>query len=313
MRGIPSYALYGEFDAHLGNDWLHCETILSRSRLHGFEIRPHRHERFCQILWLAAGSAVVTLDGRAERLIPPSLVLLPALSVHGYTFSHDVEGLVITLFERQLPEILRACPEAAAGFDTPSVVALGDRPALARLVGDSLAAVAREFEQGEPGRLGMVDAHLAVALIAANRARLSAAAPVVGDPSRGADHVARFRRMVDREFRDRTPVDDYATRLGITATHLRRLCQEHLGQSALDTINGRIVLEAKRYLTFTALEVKEIAALLGFDDHAYFTRFFRREAGMAPSDFRRRQQGRDARPPRGPAVTDDGGAADERS
>jgi len=49
---------------------------------------------------------------------------------------------------------------------------------------------------------------------------------------------------------------------------------------------ARIVLEAKRQLRFTSGSVSEIAYALGFDDPAYFTRFFSRRAGLSPRAFR---------------------------
>ena len=84
----------------------------------------------------------------------------------------------------------------------------------------------------------------------------------------------------------------YAQRLGLTVTHLNRLCREHLSDTALGIVNARILLEAKRCLIFTSLSVKETAAAVGFDDAAYFTRFFRRESGLSPLAFRERQPSR---------------------
>ncbi len=55
MSTIPTYALYGEQGYDSSPDWLHWETVLSRSRLHGFRIAPHRHEQFFQILHLTGG------------------------------------------------------------------------------------------------------------------------------------------------------------------------------------------------------------------------------------------------------------------
>jgi AraC family transcriptional activator of pobA len=55
-------------------------------------------------------------------------------------------------------------------------------------------------------------------------------------------------------------------------------------------VHQRLILEAKRYLTFTTLTAKEIALALGFEDPAYFTRFFKRQAGVSPLTFRAMQQ-----------------------
>jgi AraC family transcriptional activator of pobA len=290
VREVPTYALYGEDDTGGEGETLHCETIASRSRLHDFHIRPHRHQHLFQLLLLTGGSGRAMLDGAAIELIPPCLVTVPALAVHGYHFSNPVEGLVVTLYERDLDDILRSSPQVRHAYSTPRRIALAGQAATARLIAANLHAVAEECAGHAAGRAAMMQAHLTVACLAAHRA-LSAPPPVPGAaPPRGQGHVARFRDMIERDFRQRASVAVYADRLGITEVHLRRLCRLHLGTTPLAVLNARTVLEARRLLIFTTLEVKEIASLVGMDDHAYFSRFFRRRTGLAPAAFRARQQ-----------------------
>ena len=97
MNHIPTFALFGERATQ--QDWLHWETIPARSRLHGFHITAHRHENLMQVLLLEQGMAEAQLDGAHYQLLPGSMVLVPAMVVHEYRFSRDVDGLVVTLFE----------------------------------------------------------------------------------------------------------------------------------------------------------------------------------------------------------------------
>ncbi|MFO7288350.1 MAG: helix-turn-helix domain-containing protein, partial [Gammaproteobacteria bacterium] len=53
-------------------------------------------------------------------------------------------------------------------------------------------------------------------------------------------------------------------------------------------VHHRVLLEAKRQLLYTTKPVSEIAYGLGFDDPAYFTRFFSRRTGMSPRAYRAR-------------------------
>ena len=57
--------------------------------------------------------------------------------------------------------------------------------------------------------------------------------------------------------------------------------------SAQDVVNARVVHEAQRELVYSSLSVKQIAAELGFEDEAYFGRFFKKHTGQRPTDFRR--------------------------
>jgi AraC family transcriptional activator of pobA len=290
---IPTYALYGEAAADPVTDWLHCETILSRSRLHGFRIEPHRHETLFQLLHLESGGADFISDGQATRLIGPCVIILPPLVVHGYAFSPDVRGHVLTLFDERLGDILVAAPDALKSFRTTGIVPLPE-PRLAATVAVDIAALAREFDGHAPGRLAAIEARLALVLVALHRLRLPTAGST--DPKasdKALAHLQRFRELVGRDYREHLPIDAYAQRLGMTATHLNRLCRRHLGTSALDVVHQRLVLEAKRHLTFTTLSAKQIALLLAFDDPAYFARFFRQKTGLAPLQYRALQQRRE--------------------
>ena len=89
----------------------------------------------------------------------------------------------------------------------------------------------------------------------------------------------------------------YAGRLGVSETHLNRICRAAFGTSALGAITRRLMLEATRDLTFTTMSVKEVAYSLGFEDPAYFTRAFLRATGETPGAFRKRERGQpDAAP-----------------
>ncbi|MFD1254184.1 Arabinose operon regulatory protein [Devosia equisanguinis] len=271
MKMIPTYALYGEQDST--QDWLHWETIPARSRLHGFRIAPHRHEHLFQVLALTQGTARVTLDGAEFRLTPGALVVVPALVVHGYTFSEDVDGVVLTLFERDVRAL-------DLGFAHPAIIRSGGgvvREAMARLVDEA-------DHPGERHDLAM-RAHLSLLLLALHRAHSQAVASEI-PPDRTRLHAAAFRQLVDERFRSSRRITDYAETLGVSPTHLNRICRQALGASALAIIERRIALEARRQLLFSTLSIKEIGAELGYDDPAYFTRFVTRMLGMSPAKFR---------------------------
>src|SRR6218665_2024519 len=121
MDSVPTYALYGETHSDRQHDWLHWETIQSRSRLHGYRIDPHRHEQLFQILSLTGGSGHVTLDGARFELIPPMVVVVPAMTVHGYVFSDDVEGVVVTLMARDVAEGIESPLAGVIGTGTAPI------------------------------------------------------------------------------------------------------------------------------------------------------------------------------------------------
>ena len=277
METVPTYALYGEADADARQDWLHWETVQSRSALHDYRIAPHRHERFFQILSLTHGEGQVTLDGTGFVLKPPTIVVVPALTVHGFVFSHDVEGRVVTLLERDLGEAIDLPPAGVIDAGTGQINA-----AL-----DSLLA---EADRPGPFHELAMRAHLSLLQVALQRGRSLPLAPDAG-AARARLHVATFRALVDSRFRDTRRIADYAASMGITPTHLNRVCRQVLGISALGVIERRLALELRRQLLFSALSIQQIGAGLGYEDPAYFTRVVKRLLGVTPAALRRQSQG----------------------
>ena len=297
MPNVPTYDLYGEPGARQDPDFLHCETIEDRSRLHDYRIAAHRHDQLLQLLFLAGGSGDVSLDGVRSALVPPCLVIVPATVVHGFSFSNIVTGLVLTLYQSHLDGILHTSPQAAQALRSPNVLPLSGQPEAARAITDALQAIAAEFAGRAAGRLALIEAHLAIVAIMIQRVCLVTPAADGLAGRRGRMRAMRFRDMIDCDFQARATVDDYARRLGVTPVHLRRLCREHLGTTPLGVLNARAILEAKRLLVFSSLDVKQIAGAIGFEDPSYFSRAFQRATGLAPSAFRAKRHTTAARPP----------------
>lgn len=96
-----------------------------------------------------------------------------------------------------------------------------------------------------------------------------------------------FRRLIDQHYRRLHSVKEYASMLGMSPKTLTNHVAECSPHSPLEIINARLVLEAKRMLRYGTMMVKEIAFELGFDDPSYFVKFFKRNTGQLPADFRR--------------------------
>lgn len=96
-----------------------------------------------------------------------------------------------------------------------------------------------------------------------------------------------FRELVEKEYRGQRQPSWYASQLHITEKRLNEMCKDATGENVTNYIKQRIMLEAKRLLAHTDHSVKEIATFLGFDDPAYFNRFYKTNAGETAGDFRK--------------------------
>jgi AraC family transcriptional activator of pobA len=139
-----------------------------------------------------------------------------------------------------------------------------------------------------PGHGAAVEALLVTLLVGA--LRLTHEAESTQTPMRGAPAalVARFREQVEARYRDETRVEAYAASLGVSAKRLRTACTQVAKVTPLRVVQDRLVLEAKRLMLYSNMTVAEAAYYLGFGDPAYFTRFFTRQCGASPRQFRKR-------------------------
>lgn len=80
---------------------------------------------------------------------------------------------------------------------------------------------------------------------------------------------------------------DFADQLAIHVNHLNTAVQKATGKSTTTHINEQVFTEARSLLSYTCYSVAEIADGLGFEYQSYFNRFFKKHAGVTPSDFRK--------------------------
>lgn len=290
-QAIPRFALYGEAPTAV-QELLHIEDVRSRSRLYQWEIRPHVHQGLHQILWIFRGEAEVRLDERARGIVGPAAVFIPPQVVHGFRFAPETDGLVLTLSARFAMEgEATAAGEAFRDlFETPGVLAFeSDAPVVARI--DALfREVAEEF--ATPGAADSPALLWLARSLLWRLARARAAeTPERGRRQRGSALHARFLQLVEAHVLDRWPLQRYGERLGLSVPRLNRLARAHGGRPALEIIHDRLTREACRRLFYVAAPAEKLALELGFEDPAYFSRFFKRRTGLGPREWREKHRG----------------------
>ncbi|MEQ6289165.1 helix-turn-helix domain-containing protein [Vogesella sp. GCM10023246] len=304
QKHIPSYSLYGDQPLSAWNHYFNFEWIPERSGPNDWLIQPHRHSGLLHILLLQQGGGDIHIDNARWTVQAPCLILVPAQTVHGFHWLPHTDGPVVTAAQKPL--------ESLAGMLMPELLQIIRKPAVTELPAASphsdmlmplFYALESESRMHDTGESAAGLSLMTALLVKISRLHRELA-PAVQGQSRRAAQLERFRSLVDEQFRQRQPLDVYARELGITVGQLSRLCREALGMSSLDVINARVIHEAQRDLVYTSKSIKQVAAALGFDDEAYFGRFFRKHTGLTPSAFRT-QATAELQTPDGPtALTD---------
>ncbi len=112
----------------------------------------------------------------------------------------------------------------------------------------------------------------------------------VQQKSRSKQITHQFKMILAENFRSLKSPSAYARKLSITENYLNESIRKTTGFSVSYWIKNEILMEAKRLLFHTTLDVKEIAYAVGYNDAAYFSKLFKKHEGLSPLSFRNKKQ-----------------------
>lgn len=286
-RSVPQFHLYGEAANEQAFDFIHAETIRSRSTPLNWVIEPHSHRYLHQLTYVAEGGGVLTIETDEIEFGDATLIVLAPTVAHSFHFHPDTRGVVLSFTE----DVIRGSADTRgslsgrlAGLERLAVVPLAET--LNARVSDLARRILQELEDGRDGAQIAMRAYLALMIIAAAREMPEGARPHAPKVSPLDETVNRLRQLVEDNFRQTRNLSAYAEWMAMTPDRLNEHCKKAAGVTAGHLIRQRLLVEAKRQLIFTAHSVSEIAYGLNFSDPSYFSRFFRKYAGVTPQQFR---------------------------
>jgi AraC family transcriptional regulator, transcriptional activator of pobA len=285
QTAIPEFFVYGEPTRALDVGFLHVETVQARASVHRGRVLAHKHPQMAQITFWISGGGIYRIEDETWSFSAPTVSFMPSGIVHGFEIEQGTDAIVVSVADAALAAIAE---HSALPLDQPVfVIGRGDTALWERLT-DTIKMIQAEYAEAQAGAEKILPPLIAVAL--SHIARLDAQSHAVTVPAAVA-LGGRLRRLIDRHFRDDWPVERYVEELGTTRHLLDKAAHQALGSGVRQAIGERRLVEAKRLLLFTIRTVEDIAYETGFNDPAYFSRFFRDAVGVAPAAWRREKLG----------------------
>ncbi|RII26489.1 MAG: hypothetical protein CXR30_16560 [Geobacter sp.] len=265
---IPDQFLFFELDQNLASD-LSLSTQL-----------PHRHS-YQEIIWLRQGSAEHLLDGDIIQYPSQTLLIVPKGRIHRFTPTPDCLGSVIRFKEEFLPNQSHLLFSQFTGH---TALPLNDDQAV--VVETYLSLIAAESKVVDHYHLQALRYLLAAFIAKLEEVRLLHSNMVPHDFTRTLCIWNSLNTLIEQKFKTEHSVRFYANQLGLSPRKLGDVVKLYTGKYVSDIIDDRLIAEAKRLILFSDLTIKEIAFELGFEEHSYFTKVFKKLTGKTPSEFK---------------------------
>lgn len=243
----------------------------------------HRHD-FHELFFLTSGTGEHMIDLEVHPFNAPCLHAIVAGQVHRLNRGADSSGVVL-MFQREaihataMDEDLHTLFSGLHGGPVWELQA--EQLAMASTL---LDLIAHETATDHPSARRAANGLLTV-LIAKCAQWAGGQQPHPGEPI-SADVVRRFLGDVERDFLTERRVSAYADRCAITADHLSDLLRKRIGRTAMEVLQDRLILEAKRLLLHSSMSLKEVGFALNMEDPAYFSRVFKKATELTPGEYR---------------------------
>jgi AraC-like DNA-binding protein len=250
-------------------------------------VAAHRIRDY-QVIWISGGQGTGRIDLNAYDLRPPMMCFLSPGQIHAWETRAGLEGFVIVFkshFFADSPDDMTALAQlpyfgAAGALPVLSVAAEN-----AALFTSLCERIAYERQGNLFGQMTLVRSYMRIILIEARRLYEAQPGAILAE-ERASVLTRQFMQLVEEHYPTTSSVADYAMQLHVTPNHLSETVRLTTGQPAGQIIHERLLLEAKRLLSYADLPVADIASHLNFEDPSYFSRFFKKHLGVSPLEFR---------------------------
>lgn len=261
--------------------------------LEAMESRLHSHD-FYQLMWFWHGTGRHQIDFNDEEVSPNKVFVISSGQLHQFKDLESPEGIIIQFdegFFSEMDDNLDSIIKYSVfnAFHLPPYYLIGSET-WERLKGIAAEMNREKSDVEKFAHDSYIYSLVKMFLIVLIREGLRTDNKPIYNNSAAYQYFINFRKALDNNYRRYHTVQQYATALRMSSKTLTQRVIQYSGQSPLQLINNKLIVEAQRMLKSKPMLIKEIAYELGFDDASYFVKFFKRQTGLLPSEFKEKEQ-----------------------
>ena len=285
-ENIPVYSLHNFSSSEQHSQQFQVEVFDTNRH---FSVKyPHRHD-FFEVLYLSKGSGFHIIDGNKYEIKPPCVFFMSPGQAHKIEFSNDIEGFIF-IFTSEFYLINQSNQNRLIEFPFFFTIRQ-DNPPLILKDNEDVLFLESLFKKGVDEIKNGGDYSIELLRSILDLVLTSSSTHFKIDENsinKGKGHilVKKFFQLIEENYHKNLTITEYADKLAITPNHLTQTVSQLTGKTSSQIIKSKQVLEIMRLLVHTNLSVTEIASLLNFADQSYFAKFFKRETGFSPKQYR---------------------------
>ena len=280
---LPVYCI-DNFKSENGKEkGFYIETFKHHLSKHEFITKPHKHD-FYLIILFTQGSGKHFIDFEEYEIAPNTLFFLKPGQVHSWELSEDIEGYI--LFHDE--EFLLLSPETERDIYQILAYSLNHSPLYTLSNTEQFVSLYQNMLEESVATKKYKRSYIMhlMGIMYIQMGRMMNTSEYASLPIKN-NYIRNLELLIDKNFKTWKTPSDYSAHLNISTAHLNSLSQNEFGKSTRQLINDRIILEAKRLLTYSNLQIKQVGDELNFNDISYFIRFFKKQTGDTPEKFRK--------------------------
>ncbi|MFP2997133.1 AraC family transcriptional regulator [Spongiivirga sp. MCCC 1A20706] len=248
--------------------------------------RPHSHSYY-QIIWFTKGRGKHFVDFKEYNLQPNTILFISKDQVHAFDQDLEIEGALIHFNESFFmhSDVDIFLKYKLFKSEEKPFYSIGQE--VAKKAETYLDLIKLELKRRDQfGYEEIIRFLLKSFLIILERIYQNDTRQSFAFNSQYEVVYFQFKELLEAHFNEGLSVKDYALLLNISSKTLTTITKQVVGKPPSVIISERLVLEAKRLLQFTSLQISEIAYKLGFDDASYFVKYIKRHLKMSPGQYR---------------------------
>jgi AraC-like DNA-binding protein len=279
---LPIYKI-NEFEVLNNESDFYANFLNLHVKNHHFTNLPHKHDFFLTILF-TKGHGKHEVDFKTYEVSRGSIFVLKPGQMHFWELSEDVDGFVFfhsrMFFDSGFNALGIKDFHFFNSFQTSPFYKLSENRL--QKITCYMGELVEEYQKSE--LLKSIKIQSLISLVYTEICREKGTFENITNKNY-LEKLQLFEDLIELNFKEIKLIRQYASKLNMSEKHLNRITKSCLGKTSTQLIIERNILEAKRMLIYSKLNVSEIGATLGYYDTSYFVRFFKKNTGFTPLAF----------------------------